>query len=268
MSKIAKALERAEQEKVHVAVAQENAAKTEQIAREVNPAQYNQTHVMETDTEHFERNRLLTNESSQHIRDSFNVLRAKVLQMTRGKGHNAIMVTSPRRGEGKSTVATNLAMSLSRDAQQTALLVDANLRWPAIATIMGICRHEEAGLEDYLVEHSALPDILVNPGMEKLVVLPACKATAESADLISSPRMQNLVAECKNRYPDRYVIFDCPHILDMPDSLVFSTYVDGVILVVEEGKTSQADIRASVEMLGEANILGVLLNKHLGSPYV
>ena len=119
------------------------------------------------------------------------------------------------------------------------------------------------GLEDYLIGQVELPELMVNPGIEKLVVLPACQATSESADLISSPRMQQMVRESKSRYPDRYVIFDCPHVLDMPDALVFSTYVDGVILVVEEGRTSQADIRAAMDMLSDANIIGVVLNKHV-----
>lgn len=171
------------------------------------------------------------------------------------------MVTSPRRQEGKTIVATNLAMSISRDARQTALLVDTNLRWPSIAKTMGVCKDEEGGLEDYLIGQVELPELMVNPGIEKLVILPACQATTESADLISSPRMQKMVMEFKHRYPDRYVIFDCPHVLDMPDSLVFSTYVDGVVLVIEEGKTSEADIKASIDMLGEANLIGIIINK-------
>lgn len=264
MSKIAKALQKAEQAREpNNKISLSNNVQWKKVDNAI--ADYTQTHIMKTDILHFEKNRLLTDETSLYIRDSFNVLRATILNMTRKKGLNSIMVTSPKRGEGKTTIATNLAMSLSRDVRHTALLVDANLRWPAIAEIMGICRHEEGGLEDYLVEHSELPSILINPGMEKFVVMPACKATAESADLISSPRMQNLVEECKNRYPDRYVIYDCPHILNMPDALVFSTYVDGVILVVEEGKTSQEDICATVDILKDANILGIILNKHSNS---
>lgn len=265
MSKIAKALQKAQEERAEAierAPVASPPAPDDTVKKADKPS-YRQTQVQEASDLHLERNRLLTDGSAQHIRDAFNVLRAKVLHMTREKGMNTIMVTSPRRKEGKTIVATNLAMSLARDARQTALLVDTNLRWPGVAKTIGVCREEEGGLEDYLIGQLELPELLVNPGIEKLVVLPSCQATAESADLLSSPRMQKLVQECKNRYPDRYVIFDCPHVLDMPDSLVFSTYVDGVVLVVEEGKTSQDDIRESIEMLGEANILGVVLNKHI-----
>ncbi|CCH50109.1 P-loop NTPase family protein [Pseudodesulfovibrio piezophilus] len=267
MSKIAKALQKAQDERNDILEQvspsspsmSSDKEKTEEATVRHN---YRMTQIQEADDLHLERNRLLTSGSAQYIRDSFNVLRARILQITRTDGLNSIMVTSPRRKEGKTIVATNLAMSLARDARQTALLVDTNLRWPGVATTMGVCRGQEGGLEEYLIGHLELPELLVNPGIDKLVVLPACRATTESADLLSTPKMQQLVKECKSRYPDRYVIFDCPHIIDMPDSLVFSTYVDGVILVVEEGKTSQEDIRASLEMLSEANILGVVLNKH------
>lgn len=268
MSKIAKALQKAQEERIGAVTSQPVTPSvvqdtTDSESPQSGPRNYKKTQVQEASDIHLERNRLLTDGSSQHVRDAFNVLRAKLLQMTRDKGLNAIMVTSPGRKEGKTIVATNLAMSLARDARQTALLVDTNLRWPGVAQTMGVCREEEGGLEEYLIGQLELPELLVNPGIDKLVVLPACQATTESADLLSSPKMQKLVTECKSRYPDRYVIFDCPHVLDMPDSLVFSTYVDGVILVVEEGKTSQSDIRASIEMLGEANILGIVLNKHI-----
>ncbi|MBG0789710.1 MAG: AAA family ATPase [Desulfovibrionaceae bacterium] len=267
MSKIEKALKRAREERVEANGTQRRPARTgdaaPQEAAEARKPEYRRTQVQEASDAHMERNRLLTDGSAQHIRDAFNVLRANLLHTTRKERLNTIMVTSPRRGEGKTIVATNLAMAIARDARQTALLVDTNLRWPGIASTLGVCRDQQAGLEDYLIGEMELPELMVNPGIDKLVVLPACQATIESSDLISSPRMQKMVRECKNRYPDRYVIFDCPHVLDMPDALVFSAYVDGIILVVEEGRTSQADIRATLEMLGSANILGVVLNKHV-----
>ena len=267
MSKIAKALKKAQEERVDTGQARSAPVSPESSPASVGGAtqkpQYKRTQVQETTDLHMERNRLLTDGSAQHIRDAFNVLRAKLLRNTRKESLNTIMVTSPRRQEGKTIVATNLAMAIARDARQTALLVDTNLRWPGVAQTMGVCRDQQAGLEDYLIGEMELPELMVNPGIEKLVVLPACRATSESADLISSPRMQQMVREFKTRYPDRYVIFDCPHVLDMPDALVFSSYVDGVVLVVEEGKTSQADVRAAIDMLDEANLLGVVLNKHV-----
>jgi Mrp family chromosome partitioning ATPase len=69
------------------------------------------------------------------------------------------------------------------------------------------------------------------------------------------------VRELKGRYRDRYVIFDCPPLLTVPDSLVFSSYVDGIILVVEAGRTSKEQIRSSIELLDGKNILGLVMNR-------
>jgi Mrp family chromosome partitioning ATPase len=73
--------------------------------------------------------------------------------------------------------------------------------------------------------------------------------------------MQRLVAEMKSRYPDRYVIFDCPHLLGMPDALAFAEYVDGVVLVAGEGETARGDLKQALAMLEGRNLLGVVLNK-------
>jgi Mrp family chromosome partitioning ATPase len=97
--------------------------------------------------------------------------------------------------------------------------------------------------------------------MEHFVVLPAGPAFNGSTDLLGSPRMKELVMELKSRYPDRYVMFDCPCLLGTPDSLVFSSYVDAVVLVVEAGRTKREDIAASLDLLSDRNVVGVVMNK-------
>lgn len=116
------------------------------------------------------------------------------------------------------------------------------------------------GLTDHLLRGIPLTQTLVNPGMEKLVVLPAGGSQDDSADILGSPAMERLVEEMKTRYPDRYVIFDCPHLLDIPDALVFAEYVDGIVLVVDEGKTDRNNLNAALKMLEGRNLLGVVLN--------
>ncbi len=268
MSKIAKALKKAQEERGGQPQApgllkpeNRGASQSDGVVR----PSYKTTQVQESSEEHMELHRLLGSGSAQHVLDAFNILRARLLHSTRGRNQNAIMITSPGRGEGKTTVATNLAISIAKDARQTALLVDANLRWPAVSKTLGVCREEEGGLEELLLGDMELPEVMVNPGIDKLVVLPTCGSVRHSADLIASPRMQQTVREMKSRYPDRYVIFDCPHVLGMPDTLVFSTYVDGVILVVEDGRTKKSDIKDALDALGDANVMGIVLNRNMDS---
>ena len=220
---------------------------------------YEKTKVEQACFQKMEERRLLGDKAPLELRDAFDVLRTRVLQQTRSKGLNTIMVTSPGRGDGKTTVATNLAISIARDASQTALLVDANLRRPGISCGLGM--DPGPGLSDFVVNDAPLDTLFVNPGINKLVVLPSGSSQEDSLDVLSSPRMQRLVAEMKSRYPDRYVIFDCPHLLGMPDALAFAEYVDGIILVAGEGETAKAELKQALAMLEGRNLLGVVLNK-------
>lgn len=220
---------------------------------------YERTKVEQACFHRMEERRLLGEGAPRELRDAFNVVRTRILQQTRSRGLNTIMVTSPGRGEGKTTVATNLAITIARDASQTALLVDANLRWPGISCGLGM--ESRPGLSDHFLRGLSVESLFVNPGIDKLVVLPAGGSQEDSVDIISSPGMQALVAEMKSRYPDRYVIFDCPHLIGIPDALVFAEYVDGIVLVVDEGKTAQGDLKAALGMLEGRNLLGLVVNR-------
>ena len=157
------------------------------------------------------------------------------------------------------TFARFAFFTIARDASQTALLVDANLRWPGISCGLGM--ESRPGLSDHFLRGLSVESLFVNPGIDKLVVLPAGGSQEDSVDIISSPGMQALVAEMKSRYPDRYVIFDCPHLIGIPDALVFAEYVDGIVLVVDEGKTAQGDLKAALGMLEGRNLLGLVVNR-------
>ncbi len=80
--------------------------------------------------------------------------------------------------------------------------------------------------------------------------------------MLGSPRMKELVAEMKARYPDRYVIFDVPPVLSTADALAFAPWVDHIILVVQSGKTPMPDLKRALEMLPRDKILGIVLNRH------
>lgn len=257
MSKIEKALERARKKRLageggtHSPVAVE-------APRLQEPA-YTCTKVISLDGGRLEKHRLMTLLDDPEATDCYNLLRTQVLEKTRKKVHNTIVVTSVLDGEGKTVTAINLAVSMAREVKQTVLLVDTDLRNPKVHHYLG-CRVDK-GLSDYLLNDVPIAELLINPGLAKLVVLPMGKRLPGSTDILSSPKMENLVAELKHRYPERYVIFDCPPVLTAPDTLIFSSYVDGVILVVEAGKTRRDQIHKAVELLEGRNILGVVMNK-------
>lgn len=263
MSKITKALDRAKSQRGAVSgeqpwrpMGQPGSAPPPQP----DQVSYTQTQVVEAPTVLPEgEGRVMFHVDDPALADYYSLLRTQVLHQTRGRGHNIIMVTSVGKGEGKTLTAINLAISMARESMQTALLVDTNLRDPRVAEYMGLAT--DGGLADVLLDDVPMHNVLVNPGVKKLVVLPAGRPLGGSTEILGSPKMRNLVREMKSKYPDRYVIFDCPHLMDMPDSLVFSSYVDEVLLVVEAGKTTKRDLMRTMDLLQGKPILGVVMNK-------
>jgi protein-tyrosine kinase len=221
---------------------------------------YSTTRTVPVRLEELQRQRIITGDDASLVREEYKILRTHILQRTLAEQKNTLMITGALPGEGKTLTAINLAISLSHEVNKTVLLVDADLRHPTIHSYFGIS--SSPGLVDYLAGDASLPDLLVHPdGLDKLVILPGGRAVAGAAELIGSPMMGNLVKELKNFYPDRYVLFDLPPVLSYADPLAFAPFVDGIILVVEMGKTPREDIQKSVGVFKDFPIIGLVLNK-------
>lgn len=192
--------------------------------------------------------------------ESYRVLRTQILQRTLDKGGNTLMVTSALPGEGKTLTAINLTFTIVKEFKQTVLLVDCDLRRQNIHKILGI--PSEKGLVDYILDNCPLKDLIVWPGVEKMSLISGGKTIQGSSELLGSPRMKDLVAEMKTRYPDRYVIFDVPPVLSAADALAFSPLIDHVVMVVQAGLTPLPDIKKALEMLPQEKILGIALNRY------
>jgi protein-tyrosine kinase len=112
----------------------------------------------------------------------------------------------------------------------------------------------------------ALEDILLNPSIGNMLVLPGGAPVRNTSELMRSPRMASLVGELRARYADRLVVFDMPAILSGADALAFSNYIDATILIAEERRTTAAEIARSCNLLEHANLIGVVLNKSRAIP--
>jgi exopolysaccharide/PEP-CTERM locus tyrosine autokinase len=260
MSKIAKALEKAQSTQSSSANTPSSFFVQQEKATASEPIVYTHTRVSSICPKDLEKFRVMTAIQDTEVIDYYGLLRTQVMARTRKRGLNTLMITSSTPREGKTTTAINLAISIARHAQQTSLLVDLDLRKPDISTYLGL--KEQVGLTDYLIDDHPLNTILVHPeDMKDIVVLPAGRCTTESTELLSTPKMQSLVRELKTRYSDRYVIFDCPSLVDNPDALIFSSYVDAIIMVVEEGRAPKNKIKKAMEMLNGKELVGLVMNK-------
>jgi protein-tyrosine kinase len=196
--------------------------------------------------------------------EQYKKLRARILKATRKEFHNAIMITSCNPGEGKSITAINLAVSLSEEINHTVLLVDADLRSPSLHGYLGL--EPRYGLSEYLQGGMELRDLLIKTGLGKLVILPGGNPSTRPAELLSSDRMKALVHEMKLRYKDRYVIFDSTPLLSTADALSLGNYMDGILFVIQGGRTSEKAAAQTLSLMKGWNILGVVYNDV--SPYL
>jgi len=221
---------------------------------------YDQTQEITLDDKVLRENRILTGLEPGAFTDAYNLLRTQVLQRFKENNWNVLAVTSPGSGEGKTLTAINLAISIAREVDYTVLLVDANLRHPWMLEHFGLEGHK--GLSDYLLHDTPIAELLIRPSrVEHLVVLPGGEPLANSAEMLNSPKMAQLVADMKSRYHSRIIIFDLPPVLSSADALAFSPYVDAALLVIEEGVTEKQDLERAVELLSSTNIVGTVLNK-------
>ena len=205
-----------------------------------------------------ERHRV-TSVNADNTGDAFRMLRTQILMQMRQNGWQTLAVTSPNKGAGKSTIALNLAISFAMEVDYTALLVDADLRDPDVRNMLELL--PGPGLADYLTGKAKIEDLLIHPSIGNLVVLPGGTPVAHTAELMRSPMMADMIREMRARYRDRLIVFDCPPMLAGADTLALSSYMDATILLVEERKTRREDIARSCELLRDANLIGIVLNK-------
>jgi non-specific protein-tyrosine kinase len=225
---------------------------------EVLPA-YSRTRVQPVDPLSLVRNKVLSVLHSGKVTDQFKILRTQILDRLASLGGNSVLITSAGPGEGKTFTAMNLAVSIAHEISRTAVLIDADIRKPSVHGYFGL--GEPLGLSDYLLGKAELPELLINPGIPRLTILPAGNSLGNSSELLGSPRMGALADEMKKRYPERVLVFDSPSLLTSADALTFSRHTDGVLLVVESERTQRKDLARAIELIGGRPILGIVVNK-------
>jgi capsular exopolysaccharide synthesis family protein len=263
VEKIQKALEKARQQREQVQqsqpAGQRRAPHVPMNAAVPGEVTYQQTRVVSTQEHRLRESRVIFGLTHEALADTFRILRTQVLQRLVGEGHTTLAITSPSPGEGKTLTAVNLAISLARDVNRTVLLVDLDLRRPSVHTYFHI--EPEVGLSDYLLGEASLSECLINPGIERLVILPAGRPLRDSSEMLSSPKMVGLARELKMRYPDRIVLYDLSPVLITDDAIAFLQHVECCLLVFQEGTTRKGDIERTLDLVEGCNVIGTVLNK-------
>jgi capsular exopolysaccharide synthesis family protein len=191
------------------------------------------------------------------IVESYRMLRTSVLLSTAGAPPKTILITSSQPGEGKTTTAVNTAISLSQ-LGASVLLIDADLRRPAVHTAFKI--PHTRGLSNYLSSHAPLDDLIVKLPVPNLSVITCGPIPPNPAELISSDRMKELLRALGRQFD--HILIDSPPLISVTDPIILSTMVDGLILVVQAGKSTRGLVSRARRELARvgARVFGVVLN--------
>ena len=188
--------------------------------------------------------------------ESFRSLRTNLQFVNLDKGPRSYVITSSVPGEGKSTTAANLAISLADTGARVAL-IDGDLRLPKVAEYMGI--EGAVGLTDVLIGRAQLADVLQKWGRGQLYVLPAGRIPPNPSELLGSSVMADLLRDLSSEFD--YVLVDAPPLLLVTDAAVISKITGGAILAAASGRTKKNELAAAVRTLDHigSRLLGVVV---------
>lgn len=191
------------------------------------------------------------------IAEAFRQLRTNLFFSAPVEHQSALLFTSPGAGDGKTSVAINVAASLAGSGRRV-LLIDANFRRPALARLFPSMRPE--GLSNVLIGQSRLPDVVVQSEIPGLDLLGTGPTPPNPAELLGGHYLRDLIADARSMYDQ--IIIDGPPVLLVSDALVLAGSADGVVLVCRFRNTSRGALlraRSQLEAIG-ARILGGVLN--------
>lgn len=209
--------------------------------------------------EHLRKHRIIAGVDDDPRSDVFRRLRTQALLRLQALGGRSIAVVSARDGEGKTLVACNLALGIARQTGAPTFLIDMDFRRPTVHAALGF--EPEHSLADLIEGRATLEDVAVRLDDGQLFVLPQGRKSVHASELVASSGARGLVQTLLNGLPSATLVIDCPPLLLTDEPLMVQGYVDGCVLVVEQGRTSRADVERAAEYLDEAKYLGSVLNR-------
>ena len=189
------------------------------------------------------------------IVESYKSARSNIMFSLSAEDQKLFAVTSYSKGEGKSTVSANLAISFSK-MERKVLLVDCDLRRPNIHNIFKL--ENTAGLSNVIGKMAEFEDVVHREVLPNLDILPSGTIPPNPSELVCSPRFDKLLEELKEMYD--YIIFDTPPIGVVADALLLKDQVAGYVVVLRERSTTHGDIQKMLESvkLADAKIIGFI----------
>ena len=191
--------------------------------------------------------------------EQYRTLRHLVEKMHTETGVSVVGVSSPSIGDGKTTTAINLAGALAQARETKVLLIDMDLRRPAVNGQLGLRGFNPKGVVAVLGAGASLDDVIVELPMFNLSIIPSGPRQSAPYELLKSSRLHQMMDEARRRFD--YVIVDTPPVIAVPDCRVISSGVDGFLIIVNAHKTPTRLLSETVNVLGQSKVLGLIFNR-------
>ena len=192
--------------------------------------------------------------------ETFKLIRTKFENAKLKKGYSVFAVTSSTESEGKTTCSTNIALSLAKSGN-SVLLMDADLRKPAVCKTLGISIEGEKGIYDIVTGAKTFEESVKYIEKYNLYLLVSSSAVADPSETLASETMAQIVAEAKKNFD--YVIIDCPPAGVVADAAIVANYTDTIVFVTAEERVAipQIEYALSDIMTTKADIMGCIYNR-------
>jgi capsular exopolysaccharide synthesis family protein len=203
---------------------------------------------------------LVTVDVTSPAGDQYRILREHIKKSCNQEGRGSLAVMSAVKGDGKTTVAVNLAAVMALDFDKQVLLIDADLRGSTVHHYFGL--NSTPGLADYLRSEPGtdLMGFVQNTPLRGLKVFPAGNPTNLSSEILATNRAKSLLTEISLKLPGHQIIVDTPPVLSTPDPLVLADQVDNIVMVVRAGTTPRKCLSDAMKLLGSDKVKGLILN--------
>lgn len=196
--------------------------------------------------------------------EQYRVLRHLVETLRKRANLQVLGVTSPGVGDGKTVTAINLAGALSQADDARVLLIDMDLRRPAIARYLAVDQARPTLADALGTPGLALKDAVIELPRFNLSVLQAPVSAAAPYELLRSPRLEALLAEARQQYD--YVVLDTPPFVPFPDCRLIAKSIDGFVLVVASNRTPRGVLAEALKAMDPEKAVGYVFNAHRSRP--
>jgi capsular exopolysaccharide synthesis family protein len=190
--------------------------------------------------------------------EAFRNLRTNLLYSAPERPPKTIMVTSLQPGDGKTSLVTNLAITLSQLGAGEVLVIDADMRRPNVHEILDV--EQAPGLSTFLTGQAELSEVIALTRIGNLFVIPSGRVPLNPAELLASKRLREAITTLSERFT--YIVFDTGPLFGVSDAAILAGQVEGVMLVLRHGRASREAAQRAIRNLisVRAKLLGVILN--------